>query len=171
MTMHFFTVPALSPQPAQDELNRFCASHRVVDIERQRVAAGANSYWVLCVTVSAGAGVQPDALKAPERKAGARAEAGTVAARVDYRQVLSEPDFAVYADLRVWRKAVAEQEGVPVYAVFTNEQLAEIVRRRVDRLAALGEIEGIGPARLERYGEAVLMRLRAAPRPANGVSP
>ncbi|WP_034925193.1 HRDC domain-containing protein, partial [Candidatus Accumulibacter vicinus] len=165
MTMHFFTAPALNPQPAQDELNRFCASHRVVGIERRLVAAGANSYWVLCVTVSAGAGVPPDALKTPERKAGARAEAGTAAARVDYRQVLSEQDFAVYADLRVWRKAVAEQEGVPVYAVFTNEQLAEIVRRRVDHLAALGEIEGVGPARLERYGEAVLNRPGLSPLP------
>lgn len=68
MTMHFFAVPALNPQPAQDELNRFCASHRVVGIERQLVAAGADSYWARCVTVSSGAGVQPDALKAPERQ-------------------------------------------------------------------------------------------------------
>lgn len=169
MAMYFFAIPAQHPQPAQDELNRFCAGQRVVAIEREFVAAGLDSYWALCVTVASGAGPLPDALKAPERRSGPpQAEAGAAPARVDYKQVLSEQDFAVYADLRAWRKTAAEQEGVPVYAVFTNEQLAEIVRRRVDSLAALGEIEGIGPARLERYGAAVLARLQAKPAPAAG---
>lgn len=79
-----------------------------------------------------------------------------------YKAVLSDADFALYAELRAWRKGIAEREGVPVYAVFSNEQLAEIVRRRVDTLAAVGAIEGIGAARLERYGEALLERLPSA---------
>jgi superfamily II DNA helicase RecQ len=158
MPLYFFTVPALDPGPAQDELNRFCEGQRVVAVDRQFVAAGLDSYWALCVTVSAGAGSLPDALKAPERRAGARG-----AGRVDYKLALSAEDFARYADLRDWRKAAAEQDGVPVYQVFTNEQLAECVRRRVGSLAALGEIEGIGAARLERYGAALLARLQADP--------
>jgi superfamily II DNA helicase RecQ len=164
MALHFFSIPALDPQPAQDDLNRFCAGRRVVAVERQFVAAGTNSFWAVCVTVAEGAGPLPDALKAPERRSGARSGAGGEAGgRIDYKAVLSEADFAVYAELRAWRKTAAEREGVPVYAVFTNEQLAEIVRRGVDTLAALAEIEGIGPARLERYGEAVLTRLRERP--------
>ena len=47
-----------------------------------------------------------------------------------------------------------------MYAVFSNEQLAEMVRRGVESAAALGAIEGVGPARVERYGAAVLERLR-----------
>lgn len=162
MSLHFFAIPALQPQPAQDELNRFCAAHRVVAVERQFVAAGLDAYWAVCVSVAAGAGPLPDALKATERRAGARPEGSAAASRVDYKQVFNEVDFALYAELRSWRKAAAEHDGVPVYAVFTNEQLAEIVRRRVDTLAALGEIEGIGPARLERYGADVLARVQAA---------
>lgn len=157
---HFFSIPALHPQQAQDELNRFCAAHRVVTVERQFIAAGTDSHWALCVAVAGGPGKLPDALKAAERRTGTGdASAST---RVDYKQVLGEADFALYAELRQWRKTAAEQAGVPVYAVFTNEQLAEIVTREVGTLAGLGAIDGIGPARLERYGADVLARLQAA---------
>jgi superfamily II DNA helicase RecQ len=112
-------------------------------------------------------GPPPDALKAPERRSGARSASG--GGRVDYKEILSEQDFALYADLRAWRKATAEREGVPVYAVFTDDQLAEIVRRRVTTLAALGKIEGVGPARLERYGAVLLARLPASEVPPVGM--
>jgi len=167
MQLHVFTIPALAPQPAQDEFNRFCSMRRVVAVDRQFVADGRDSYWALCATVAPGSGLLPDALKAPEHRSGVRKEGGASSAiRIDYKEVLSEGDFAQYAELRLWRKSTAEREGVPVYAVFTNEQLAEIVRRRVDTLAALGEIDGIGPARLERYGGAVLAWFQAGPAPS-----
>jgi len=161
--MFFFAIPALNPQVAQDEFNRFCATQRVVTVDRQFVADGRNSYWSLCVTVASAAGALPDALKAPERRTGTRTETNTSPSRVDYKTILNEQEFALYADLRTWRKSMAEAEGVPVYTVFTNEQLAEIVRRRTDTLAALGEIDGIGPARLERYGASVLVQLQTKP--------
>lgn len=157
---HFFSIPALHPQQAQDELNRFCAAHRVVTVERQFIAAGTDSHWALCVAVASGPGKLPDALKAAERRTGT-GDAGA-GARVDYKQVLGEADFALYAELRQWRKTAAEQAGVPVYAVFTNEQLAETVTRGVGTLAELGAIDGIGPARLERYGQELLACVQAA---------
>jgi len=40
MTLDFFTIPALYPQPAQEKMNRYCAGQRVVSIERQFVGAG-----------------------------------------------------------------------------------------------------------------------------------
>lgn len=159
MSMHFFAIPALNPATAQDELNRFCNAHRVVSVERQLVAAGAESFWAVCVTLAPGPGPLPDVLKASEQRGAGRG-------KVDYREVLDDADFARYADLRAWRKSAAEREGVPVYAVFSNEQLAEIVRQRVDSATALAAIEGIGPARVERYGVAVLERLRQFPPPA-----
>lgn len=159
MQMHFFAIPTLDSQVAQDELNRFCAGHRVVAVDRQFVSAGRDSHWAVCLTVAPGPGPLPESAKA----GAARGAKSASAARVDYRQVLSESDFARFAVLRAWRKAVAEHEGVPVYAVFTNEQLAEIVQRRVTTRAELAAIEGVGPARLERYGAAVLARLGAAP--------
>lgn len=36
MPLHFFAIPVFRPQPAQDKLNRFLASHRVVRLELLR---------------------------------------------------------------------------------------------------------------------------------------
>jgi superfamily II DNA helicase RecQ len=153
MELHFFAIPALAPRPAQDELNRFVAAHRIASVERRFVDAGAESYWAVCLTVASGPGPLPDRLTASR---------GRGAGKVDYREVLSTADFAVYARLRALRKEHAARDGVPVYAVFTNEQLAAIVRERVDTLEALGRIDGVGPARIERYGAAFLEALAAA---------
>lgn len=158
MTLHFFAIPALSPQPAQDDFNRFCLTHRVVNIERQFVGDGANAYWALCATVAAADATLPDALKTQD----SRSKLNLGSGRVDYKTVLSEQDFALFATLRNWRKSIADAEGVPVYAVFTNEQLAEIVRRRVDSLTALGGIDGVGSSRVQRYGVTLLTHFQAA---------
>lgn len=156
--MHFFAIPALHPEDAENELNAFCAAQRVVAIERQFVAAGTQSYWALCVVVATGPSPLPSVLKSPDRRSAAR-----TAARIDYKDVLGEAEFARFAALRAWRKTAAEAEGIPIYAVFTNEQLAEIARRNVDTLTALGEIDGIGPARLERYAAAVITVVQTTP--------
>lgn len=156
MSFHFFTVLTLDPAAAQAELNAFCAEHRVVQVDRQFVAAGPHSHWALCVQVAEGPGPLLDALKS--RRAGAAA-GGETGARVDWKQRLSETDFALFARLREQRKALAERDGVPVYAVFTNEQLAAMAQNRAATLAELQAIDGIGPARLERYGAAMLALL------------
>ena len=70
--------------------------------------------------------------------------------------MLDEKTFALFSRLRELRKSLAEKENLPPYAVFTNEQLAEIAKARCLTPAALGQITGIGPARIEKYGEAVL---------------
>jgi len=40
--------------------------------------------------------------------------------------------------------------------VLTNEQLAQMVRKKANDLAALREIEGVGEAKVEKHGEALL---------------
>ena len=76
--------------------------------------------------------------------------------RIDYKTVLSPEDFVVFAKLREWRKEVAAEEGVPVYTIFTNEQLAKIAEGRVQTQSGLAEIEGIGKSRITKYGSAVI---------------
>jgi superfamily II DNA helicase RecQ len=149
MKFRFFAIPARSPEAGEQALNAFCAEHRVLSVEKELVADGGESYWAICVCYLEGADSVRGAL------AGKRE-------RIDYKAVLSEQDFAVYAELRNLRKSIAEQEGVPAYALFTNEQLAEMVTRRATTLAALGEIEGVGKARLEKYGKLFLAPLERA---------
>jgi superfamily II DNA helicase RecQ len=140
----FFYIPARDPERAADELNECLARERVVAVHREFVASGGDSFWAVAVEIL-------DGQAAPRPS-----PAATKGKRIDYRDVLSEADFAVFKRLREWRKQVAAAEGVPVYTVFTNEQLAAIVTTRPTSLTALGKLAGIGDRRVEKYGEAVL---------------
>lgn len=55
--------------------------------------------------------------------------------------------------------------------MFTNEQLAEVAKARCTTPGDLGKIDGIGPARLEKYGAdllAALLLARGHPRGGAG---
>jgi DNA helicase II / ATP-dependent DNA helicase PcrA len=64
--------------------------------------------------------------------------------------------------LRAWRLERAREDGVPPYVVFHDAVLHAIAERRPGSLGELAQIAGIGPAKLDRYGEAVLDVLAAA---------
>jgi DNA helicase-2/ATP-dependent DNA helicase PcrA len=59
--------------------------------------------------------------------------------------------FAALRDLRNELR-----DGKPAYVVFDNKTLVAIARQAPTSLRDLGRISGIGPAKLERYGEAVI---------------
>jgi ATP-dependent DNA helicase UvrD/PcrA len=61
--------------------------------------------------------------------------------------------------LKAWRLARARAEEIPAYLVFHNSTLAEIAGRRPRSLAELAAVPGVGPQKLERYGEDVLAAL------------
>jgi DNA helicase II / ATP-dependent DNA helicase PcrA len=66
---------------------------------------------------------------------------------------------AGFEALKAWRLARARVEEVPAYVIFHNSTLAEIAARRPRSLAELAAVPGVGPAKLERYGEDVLAAL------------
>lgn len=70
-------------------------------------------------------------------------------------------DDALFQELRVLRKRLADQQGVPAYIVFSDQVLREMAARRPVTSAGLLAVSGVGPAKLERYGEAFLTVLRA----------
>jgi ATP-dependent DNA helicase RecQ len=49
---------------------------------------------------------------------------------------------------------------VPAYVVFPDRTLAEMAVRRPRSLAALAEVRGVGPAKLDKYGERFLEAVR-----------
>ena len=125
----------------ESELNSFLSRHRIVTIERRFVDCGLDSFWALCVDYLHG-----------EPTAGASHGApGRADRKVDYKEVLNPEQFEIFAKLRDLRKQLAEQEAVPVYAVFTNEQLAEMVRQNVRDLSGLRKIPGIGEAKVGKF--------------------
>ncbi|HYK41319.1 MAG TPA: ATP-dependent DNA helicase RecQ [Thermoanaerobaculia bacterium] len=65
-------------------------------------------------------------------------------------------DEALLDRLREWRRDEAARRGVPAYVVFHDKTLASIASARPSGLSALAEVPGIGPAKLEAYGSAIL---------------
>ena len=148
MQLKLFVLPIKNLGAAEAEMNGFLRGHRVLAVKKEFVADGGNSFWSFCVEYLDGVG------------AGALVPGGRP--KVDYKEVLKPEEFEVFSRLRDWRKGVAEKEGVPVYTVLTNEQLAQMVQKQVKGKAGLKEIEGVGEARIEKCGEA-LVQLLAAP--------
>ncbi len=73
----------------------------------------------------------------------------------------SPPELDVVDRLRAWRREEASRRGVPAYVVLHDRTLLAIAGARPKTLSALGEISGIGPAKLETYGDGLLAALHA----------
>ena len=84
------------------------------------------------------------------------------AASADVDGVTSPADANLLERLRVLRTGIAKEQKVPPYVVFADRTLAEMAVHRPKSLFALGEIHGVGPMKIEKYGERFLALLRAA---------
>ena len=62
--------------------------------------------------------------------------------------------------LREWRRREAQRSGMSPAYVFHDTTLRLLAATRVASLADLAHIKGVGPSKLERYGEALLVLLR-----------
>jgi DNA helicase II / ATP-dependent DNA helicase PcrA len=60
------------------------------------------------------------------------------------------------AALRAWRSERARADGVPAYVVLNDKHLDGIAARHPTDLGALRSCPGIGPAKLDTYGEEIL---------------
>jgi len=76
--------------------------------------------------------------------------------RSDPAAGLDEQGRSLFNTLRQWRMEKSREEGVPPYLVFTNRHLIEMVTRRPESANALGQLSGIGPGKIKRYGAEVL---------------
>jgi len=65
----------------------------------------------------------------------------------------------VMAALRAWRTTRAREDAVPAYVVAHDTTLAAIADLRPASLAALRRVRGMGPTKLDRYGEEILAAL------------
>ena len=72
---------------------------------------------------------------------------------------LSEDQQQTFERLREWRLEEAREQGVPPYVVFGDATLRALAVHMPGSAEALLEISGIGQAKLEKYGEAVLALL------------
>ncbi|WP_321492092.1 HRDC domain-containing protein [uncultured Desulfobacter sp.] len=158
MKFKIFTYPVPPPEdPA--ELNSFLSSVRVLSVSQYKCRSGSSSCLVFVVEYLEG------------KPAGQK---GKPQPRVDYRETLSDGDFTLFSRLRDLRKTIAEKEGVPVYAVFTNAQLSGIVEKRINDMPGLLALEGVGQAKADKYGQDFIRLCREifpAPDPGGSAAP
>jgi DNA helicase-2/ATP-dependent DNA helicase PcrA len=71
-------------------------------------------------------------------------------------------DAGVYDALTAWRRVQAAREDVPAFHVFHNRVLDHIARARPRTRDELAAVPGVGPTKLERYGNELLEVIAAA---------
>ena len=85
---HFFTIPVHGNGDEAAGLNEFLASHRIVSVDRHFVSNSTNSLWAVCIAFDDSA--EPRTVRNSMIKRG----------KTDFRDLLSPPEFAVFARLR-----------------------------------------------------------------------
>jgi ATP-dependent DNA helicase RecQ len=116
--------------------------HRSLVAHFGEVIADCGSYCDICTG--------DDLLQAPEAAA-ATAPGGE-----------STRSTPLFERLRALRRSIASDRGVPAYVVFSDATLLEMAAARPRDESELLAIGGVGPAKLERYGEAFLEVLAEA---------
>jgi hypothetical protein len=109
MQIKLFTIPVGDSGTAQEEMNRFLRGHKILEVQNQLISNENGAYWCFCVRY-----IEKAFVPAEESKG-----------KVDYKQVLNEATFKKFSKLREIRKKVAADEGLPAFAVFTDEKQDE----------------------------------------------
>ncbi len=97
MHLRFFWIPAHDSQTAEQEMNRFLFTNRIIQVEKAFSASASTPGWSICVQW-----LPPSSeggLTAPKGKAG----------KIDYRETLDDETFRIFVILRTWRKDKAAE--------------------------------------------------------------
>ena len=147
MEFRIFQYP-LPCDPVPSELNQFLNANRIASVNHYLVHDPGPA-MVVFVVATASTTSAPQGISSRD------------SARVDYQKILSPDQFDLFSRLRDERKRIAETEGIPVYAVFTNAQLAEMIQSGSCTVGDLLKIEGIGQAKAEKFGPAMITLLQS----------
>ena len=142
MQIIIFNIPLTDTGNALAEMNRFLAGHKVLEVEQKFFQNEKGGCWSFCVRYIPG-------------NSGSGSSGGRNS-KADYKQILSESEFVVFSRLREIRKVLANDDGVPAYAVFTDEELSGIARLGEPTEKGMLSIPGIGEKKIARYGRPVI---------------
>ena len=84
---------------------------------------------------------------------------------------LSAGDQILFEDLRALRRRLAEERGSPAFVVFSDAALRGLATARPTTPEAMLRVSGVGPAKLEQYGEAFLAAIREYAAEARSAAP
>ncbi len=138
MQIKVFSVPIVGGEAINEDLNKFLRGHKILQVEQQLVEPSGGAYWSFCVRYTDAR--PPDKVsKKKERK--------------DYKEILSERDFIRFSRLRTIRLGIAKEDGVPAFAVFSDEELAGLAVLSNLTISSMQTVKGVGEKKVQKYGE------------------
>lgn len=135
MQIKIFSIPILGGEAINEEMNTFLRSKKILQMEQQLISDTHGAVWSFCIKY-----VEDHSPFNRNKE------------KVDYKQVLDEASFERFSQLRVTRKKVALEEGVPAYAIFTDEELAELAKMEQLTTVNMKKVNGIGEKKVTKYG-------------------
>ena len=137
MQIKLFTIPIGDSGAALYDMNRFLRGNKILEVQNQLISNENGAYWCFCVRYI-------------EKSF---SSTGDTRRKVDYKQVLDEAIFQKFSKLREIRKKVAADEGIPAFAVFTDEELAGLAKLETITEKTMLSIKGIGDKKVERFAK------------------
>lgn len=145
MQFKVISIPVVGGEAVNEALNAFLRGNRILQVEQQLVSSSEGTYWTFCIKYIAGEGISSGGKK-KERK--------------DYKQILPEAAFSRFSKYRVIRKQLAEADGIPAFAVFTDEEMAGLAKLEELTVAGMKTLKGIGYKKVEKYAERFIKVLK-----------
>jgi ATP-dependent DNA helicase RecQ len=99
---------------------------------------------------------EPERVRPSRSSRGARAGAGGGSAGSAAAADLTPEAAKVFERLREWRAGTAREQNVPAYVIFHDATLRQIATEKPSTLSRLSSINGVGEAKLAKYGQQIL---------------
>ena len=74
----------------------------------------------------------------------------------DWEKLINVDNQPLFEALKNWRRDESKRQGLPPFIIFTNKQLADITVMGPKTLNHLSQVDGVGPQKLNRYGDLIL---------------
>ena len=161
--------PPSEAQTAQTNAQKDTRADPAQGAETADTSASASKSTPTSTVADAPSGAAPAAADASPKAA---ATQKTERPAENVSPALDEPELSAdeeerYRLLEVWRRETAKSEERPAYIVLRNESLRQIAQQNPQTLGELSDVKGIGPVKLEGYGDAILSVLRGEQPPEN----
>ena len=137
MQIKIFTIPIIGGETILDEMNAFLRSKRVLTTENQLVNNDNGSFWCFCIKYL------EEEVKTNKFRRN----------KVDYKEVLDEISFQRFSRMREIRKELSREEGIPAYAIFTDEELAGLAKFEKLTEKSMQTVKGVGDKKVEKYSK------------------
>jgi superfamily II DNA helicase RecQ len=142
MPIRIFTIPFNEETQTfhDDVVQQFCVNKRVHKIEPKFFTRNHQPFWTVTILygqiLAEENNLRVSGTPAPEH-------------------LLDEQQKALLIRLKEWRKAAAQEAGLPVYMLATNLHLVNMIQQKCTTLEHLKFIKGFGKTKIEKYGKAV----------------